>query len=86
MHSEAELGSVQFGFPLPWMTQDHSQSPYIDYPQEVALGLGGKNGLGQAPTEYDWPAFLGDALVWGAAAWLLGFVCLPLAVRLIRGR
>ena len=84
VRSESELGSVEFGFPLRWMTQDHSQSPYVDYPQEVALGLGGKSGLGQVPTEYNWLSFLGDALVWGGAAWLLGFVALPLVFRLLR--
>ena len=84
VRSESELGSVEFGFPLRWMTQDHSQSPYVDYPQEVALGLGGKSGLGQVPTEYNWLAFLGDALVWGGAAWLLGFVALPMVFRLLR--
>lgn len=86
VRSEAELDSVQFGFPLPWMTQDHSQSPYIDFPQEVALGLGGKSSLGQVPTEYNWLAFLGDALLWGGAAWLLGFVALPMVIGLVRRR
>ena len=86
VRSEAELASVRFGFPFSWITQDHSASAYARYPQDVALRLDGRSGLEPLPTDYDWMAFIGDALVWGALAWVLLMVGLPLVLRAIRAR
>lgn len=86
MRTEAELDFVRFGFPIPWITQDLSHSPYVGYPQEVALRLTSRKTAVQIPTDYDWLAFLGNALMWGVTAWFVGFVLLPLLVRLMRTR
>ena len=84
--SEADLVSVRFGFPFAWITQDHSAAPYARYPQDVALRLDGRSGLEPLPTDYDWMVFTGDALVWGALAWVLLMVGLPLVFRAVRAR
>lgn len=86
VRSEADLASVRFGYPFPWITQDHSASPYVRYPQDLALRLDGRSGLTPLPTDYDWFMFIGDALMWGALVWAVFMVGLPLVVRFIRAR
>lgn len=81
---EAELGFVRFGFPIPWITQDLSHSPYIDDPQKVALRLTSRRTAVDIPPDYDWFAFLGNALMWGSTAWLIDFVLLPLVIQFMR--
>ncbi|WP_136041766.1 MULTISPECIES: hypothetical protein [unclassified Microbacterium] len=83
--SDADLADVRFGFPLPWITQDHSSNPFAAYPADVALRLTGRTGI-PYPTTYDWLPFIGDALIWGAAAWALGMLVLPAVVRTMRAR
>ena len=85
VQSEAELASVRFGFPLPWITQDHSSNPFVAYPNEVALRLTGRGGISY-PTEYEWLPFVGDVLIWGGVFWAVGMVALPTVVTLIRAR
>ncbi|MBP5802956.1 hypothetical protein [Microbacterium maritypicum] len=85
VHADADLASVRFGFPLPWITQDHSSNPFVAYPQEVALRLTGRTGISY-PTEYDWASFAGDALIWGGVFWVIAMVGLPALVRTIRGQ
>lgn len=83
VQSDAELESVRFGFPLPWITQDHSSNPFVAYPNDVELRLTGRTGI-PYPTEYAWLPFIGDALIWGAVFWVVGMLVLPAAVRAIR--
>ena len=85
VHSDAELDSVRFGFPLPWITQDHSSNPFVAYPNDVALRLTGRTGI-PYPTEYAWLPFIGDALIWGSVFGVVGMVVLPVAVRAFRAR
>jgi hypothetical protein len=85
VQSDADLVAVRFGFPLPWITQDHSSNPFTAYPADVALRLTGRTGI-PYPTAYEWLPFIGDALIWGAVAWVLGMVMLPAVVRTMRAR
>ncbi|MFB8188972.1 hypothetical protein ACFC14_06575 [Microbacterium sp. NPDC055988] len=85
VQSDADLANVRFGFPLPWITQDHSSNPFAVYPADAALRLSGRTGI-PYPTTYDWLPFIGDALIWGAAAWVLGMLVLPAVVRAMRAR
>lgn len=85
VQSDADLADVRFGFPLPWITQDHSSNPFAAYPADVALRLTGRTGI-PYPTTYEWLPFIGNALIWGAAAWALGMVVLPAVVRAMRAR
>ncbi|PYI38667.1 hypothetical protein CVS30_08905 [Arthrobacter psychrolactophilus] len=77
---------MQFGFPIPWITQDQSQFLYADFPQIVEMWLS-RVKTAQVPTDYSWLGFLGNAFMWGAVAWVVGFVgvpwifsCIPLKV------
>lgn len=83
--SDADLSSVPFGFPLTWITQDHSANPFTAYPADVALRLTGRTGIPYR-TSYEWLPFIGDALIWGAVFWALGMVLLPAVVRTMRAR
>lgn len=84
MRSEGALESVRFGFPFPWVTQNVSHSPYISYPQEIEMMRTGRKVAVQTPTDYEWLAFVGNSLVWGAVVWIVAFILLPRAVLLFR--
>lgn len=83
VQSDAELESVRFGFPLPWITQDHSSNPFVAYPNDVELRLTGRTGI-PYPTDYAWLPFIGDALIWGAVIWVVGMLALPAGIRALR--
>lgn len=84
VRSEGALESVRFGFPFPWVTQNVSHSPYISYPQEIEMMRTGRKVAVQTPTDYEWLAFVGNSLVWGAVVWIVAFILLPRAVLLFR--
>lgn len=84
VHSDADLASVRFGFPLPWITQDHSSNPFIAYPNEAVLRLTGRTGI-RYPTEYEWVPFVVDVLIWGGTFWVVWMVGIPALVRALRG-
>ncbi|MEU4014033.1 hypothetical protein AB0E56_02090 [Microbacterium sp. NPDC028030] len=83
VHADADLAAVRFGFPLPWVTQDHSSNPFAAYPNDVVLRLTGRTGISY-PTEYDWVPFVGDVVIWGAGFWVVAAVALPAVVRMAR--
>lgn len=83
VQSDADLASVRFGFPLPWITQDHSSNPFTAYPSDVMLRLTGRTGISY-PTDYEWIPFVGDVLIWGGAFWVVGMVGIPALVRALR--
>ncbi|WP_061016053.1 hypothetical protein [Microbacterium sp. CCH5-D1] len=83
VRSDADLTSVPFGFPLPWVSQDHSSNPFATYPAEVVLRLTGRTGIAY-PTEYEWLPFIADGVIWGAAFWLVGMVALPALMGIFR--
>ncbi|MFK3677154.1 hypothetical protein ACI2IP_05450 [Microbacterium sp. NPDC090218] len=83
VQSDADLASVRFGFPVPWVTQDHSSNPFVAYPNEVALRLTGRTGISY-PTDYGWLPFVGDVLIWGVVFWAVGIVGIPALVRSLR--
>ncbi len=85
VQSEAELVSVRFGFPIPWITQDQSQFHFAGFPQAVELWLS-RVKTAQVPTDYSWAGFLADALAWGAVAWVVGLVGVTLVFRLLRSK
>jgi len=84
VESDAGLASVRFGFPFPWVTQDHSSNPFVEYPNELVLRLTGRSGISY-PTEYEWVPFVGDALIWGGVFWVIAMVGIPALVRVLRG-
>lgn len=85
VQSDADLASVRFGFPFPWVTQDHSSNPFIEYPNDVVLRLTGRTGISY-PTGYEWLPFVGDAAIWGGVFWAVGMVGIPAIFRSIRSK
>ncbi len=83
VHSDADLASVRFGFPLPWIVQDHSSNPFAAYPNEVVLRLTGRTGISY-PTEYEWVPFVADVLIWGGVLWVIAMVGIPALVGALR--
>lgn len=71
VYSEADLSSVGFGVPLPWIVQDLSATPFAAYPAETRMLLTG-NSAWDAPASYDWLAFSANTLLWGAVVWGVG--------------
>ncbi|MDR6866091.1 hypothetical protein J2Y69_000676 [Microbacterium resistens] len=75
--TEAGLHDVSFGWPLPWVAQDHSGTGYMDFP--VTIGFVSYKYGPEIPTSYDWLAFTADA----AAIALIAFPVLTVLLRLI---
>lgn len=79
VRSEAELGSVGFGWPLAWMMQDQSRYAPQHFP--MAAEYVGARGMAEPlTTRVDWAMFAVDtALLWGAACAIM-----LLAMRILR--
>lgn len=80
VRSEAELGSVGFGWPIAWLTQDQSRYAPQQFPM-AAEYVGAKGMTDPLPTHVDWAVFTFDtAVLWGVAC-----AVMLLAIRLLRG-
>lgn len=77
--SAAQLTRVEFGWPLPWTTQDLTRYAPQEYPARLEY-IGGKYLVDPPPSVENWWLFVADAVILGVCACLV----LALLLRLLR--
>jgi len=78
--SFSDQASLSFGWPIKWIEQDISRSPFSRYPQQVRLSW---VKFDQFPTQVDWLLFASNVAILSLA--LMGFYhSLPAIVELVR--